>query len=220
MLIARINRKFNKSLLPHSVLRVMTNYYTTRRIQTIDSTLCIAVPDTWYLVAMKTIHSFEYLLKYSDFDYLFRTNLGSYVHLENLQNHLQQMPRRKLYLAKSGTFTVRGYFENQLYGSGSGFAISRDVVERLVVDKKDIIQQQLAYNGRMVDDVLFGRKIISDYGIDVIEGKRTDANLEQLQKDISIVKKDDYHIYFRKAKDVRCFDLVHNFMIENSSNKP
>jgi hypothetical protein len=90
----------------------------------------------------KTLKAFE-LLKNYDYDYIFRTNSSSYVDKELLKDYLQDKPRTNFY---SG---VIGNHHGIIFASGSGFIISKNVVDLVLL-------KQEYWEHRFIDDVALG----------------------------------------------------------------
>lgn len=100
------------------------------------------VPESLVNCGHKTIKAFE-LLKNLDYDYIFRTNSSSYVDKQLLKNYLEDKPRNNFY---SG---VIGNHHGIIFASGSGFIVSKNVVD-LVLLKKEY------WEHRFIDDVALG----------------------------------------------------------------
>lgn len=90
----------------------------------------------------KTLRSFD-LIKNFDFDFIYRTNSSSYVDKKLLKKYLLDKPKENFY---SG---LVGNYHGILFASGSGFVISKDLVN-LVLEKKD------DWNHEYIDDVSLG----------------------------------------------------------------
>jgi hypothetical protein len=107
---------------------------------TIDGNLIKTnVRESLYHCGYKTIKAFE-LLKDYEYDYIFRTNSSSYVDKQMLKDYLQDKPRTNFY---------SGVIGNQYgidFASGSGFIVSKNVVD-LVLLKKEY------WEHRLIDDV-------------------------------------------------------------------
>jgi hypothetical protein len=73
------------------------------------------------MLLWKTL-GFLFKHRHDDFDYVFRVNVGSYVHLERLYKHLLNCPREMFY---SGAM---GQYKETWFVSGTGFLMSRDLV--------------------------------------------------------------------------------------------
>jgi hypothetical protein len=95
----------------------------------------------------KNIECFQYINKeYPDIDYVYRTNLSSFIHIQNLVDTLSQSPKSNFY---AGQIRIAPT-ENFKFASGSGFAVSRDVVKLISENKSNI-------NLRAPDDLPLGR---------------------------------------------------------------
>jgi hypothetical protein len=103
--------------------------------------------DSALSIAKKTITFFEYALKNFDFDFIYRTNLSSYINKAKLLEFLSNKPKKNFYSSIICRYLTET--ENFLFGSGAGFSISRDLVEHLVNNK-----EKLRYE--LPDDVMVG----------------------------------------------------------------
>lgn len=101
----------------------------------------------------KTIDAFN-----TEYDYIFRTNLGSYIHKENLYNFLLDKPRENFYCGIQGTDTYY-YGRPVRFVSGAGYILSKDIVKKVIENRNKV-------NPRCVDDVELGRILIEDFGIE------------------------------------------------------
>jgi hypothetical protein len=109
-----------------------------------DGHLTLPVPDDFAHIGEKTIACFEYLLENREFDLVFRTNCSSYVDLMNLSRYVAAHAQARGFYA--GTPSTHG---GVTFASGSGYFLSRDLVE-LVVRERD------AWNHALLDDVALG----------------------------------------------------------------
>lgn len=147
-------------------------------------------------IGIRTIEAFEYALNNFKFDYLFRTNISSYVNKKNLITWLNNKNRSKFY---SG---VIGDFYGIKFASGSGFTLSRDLVEYLCHSKN-----KLNYN--LIDDVCFGNFLTST--VDIFPAPRLDFPTEQ-----SVIDFDKSNFHFRcksfgdRTEDSKIMNLIHN----------
>ena len=157
----------------------------------------------------KTIAFFEYCLNNKDFDYIFRPNCGSYIHLELLHKFItNNVSNERVYLG------IRGFVDNINYASGSGFLISKDVVELLVRHK-----ECLEYDGNVfVDDMSIGRLLTEHNGLQLDFEKlsvtpgalRENVRLSDIIKNDFKLNTECYHYYFCHTIDPRCFYVVHD----------
>lgn len=124
-------------------------------------------PEGYGMLLWKTL---GFLQKYrnEDFDYIFRVNVGSYVHLQRLHDHLLTCPREKFYSGQPGKW------QGIPFVSGTGFIISRDLA-MLAIDKIN------DFGHDHIDDIAFGKffkeqniKITPDWSRIVCEGERSE----------------------------------------------
>jgi len=136
-----INKTWNSSILEG----VPTYYYfgNQRESHHDCSSIKVTCLESYHLMGKRTIEAFEYCLNHFDFDYIFRTNISSYVNKHNLFNWLRDKPR-----VNFASAVIGDYFGIKFL-SGSGYSLSKDIVESLCKSKDD-----LDYN--LVDDVCFG----------------------------------------------------------------
>jgi hypothetical protein len=137
----------------------------------------------------KTIEAFE-LVKDFDFDYIFRTNSSSYVDKQLLLNYSLDKPTNNYYSA------VIGNFEGVLFASGSGYFISKDLVN-LVLENRDKWDHHFGY-----DDTALGR-LLNAFGVKPQPNNRFDI----LNQPANIAPMDYFH-YRLKSSD-RNID-IHN----------
>jgi hypothetical protein len=118
------------------------------------------VPEIYDNIGYKTIKMFELIYENYEFDYIFRTNLSSYVDIENMVEYLKDKPLDKFYC---GSFGEHAGIE---FCSGSGYFLSKDLV-KLVIENKE------TWNHSQVDDVSIGL-LLSNLGIKRVLGRRYD----------------------------------------------
>jgi len=104
-------------------------------------------------ILIKTIKSFEYIYNNYDFNYIYRTNLSSFLDLNKLYNFIQTN------FFNYGA--VIGYHGNITFGSGSGFFVSKECTNYLI-NKNNIDYHTYP------DDVEIGRILIPIYSISFI----------------------------------------------------
>jgi len=109
-------------------------------------------------ILQKTVSTMEFCLeRFGEFDYIFRTNLSSFVDLKKLKEFASKLPKKKCYA---------GSIQAGKYCSGSGFFLSKDMVE-LIVRNMDAVQ----YN--LIDDVAIGM-FMRDQNITMTAAPRVD----------------------------------------------
>lgn len=105
-------------------------------------------------VLTKTLMAYERALSDLEFDYTFRCCCGSYVDPDVLMTFLEDKPKSGFYCGIMGGRPPG-------FASGSGYFLSRDLVERVVSEKDKILSY--GYPGRM-DDVAIG-KFMGEIGV-------------------------------------------------------
>lgn len=109
----------------------------------------------------KTLAFFEYALERLPFDLLFRTNLSSYVDLPNLRRFADDHARPARYYAG---FT--GRHEGRTFASGSGYFLSRDLVELALSERP-------RWNHAVLDDVALA-EALARHGVEPVPVPRLD----------------------------------------------
>jgi hypothetical protein len=106
--------------------------------------LALPVADDLSNVGHKTLACFEHVLGDRRFDLIFRTNCSSYVDLPNLRDFALDRGR------DSGFYcgVVRSH-DGVSFASGSGYFLSRDLVEL-------VVERQSAWDHTVLDDVALG----------------------------------------------------------------
>jgi hypothetical protein len=105
-------------------------------------------------IGHKTLMALEYLLT-QDFDYVFRTNSSSFIHIPNLISAMNNFPTEKFYSGR-----VLPYHTTELnldFVTGSGYILSRDLVEYVVKNKDN-------WSHHFADDVSVA-KLLKEYDV-------------------------------------------------------
>jgi hypothetical protein len=84
-----------------------------------------------YNIGYKTIKAFEYCLNNLEFDYIYRTNLSSYVDQVGLYKYANTCPLDDVYNG------VIGNYNDISFASGSGYLISKNLVKYTVTNKNE-----------------------------------------------------------------------------------
>ena len=100
-------------------------------------------PEGYGMLLWKTL-AFLFKHRHDDFDYVFRVNVGCYVHIDRLYNHLLTCPREIFY---SGPVD---WYDDIRFISGTGFILSKDLV-------KLSLQNIKKFGFDHIDDVSYGR---------------------------------------------------------------
>jgi hypothetical protein len=143
----------------------------------------IAINDTIYIkenenyipgILSKTIKSIQYCLNNFDFDYIYRTNLSSFLNLYKINDFINNNT-----LNYGG---VIGDFKGIKYASGSGFFLSKDTCIYLCKNNN-----LLDYN--LIDDVSIGNFLNKTYNIFFIDR----CNINCLENDKFIINNNIFH---------------------------
>lgn len=131
-------------------------------IQQDGPTVCINLPEAYSLIGLKTINFFEYVLKNYNFEYLYRTNVSSYVDLETLSKFVTELG------GESSIYGgVKGTEGNTTFASGSGYLIDRKNLEKVASKKSK-------WDNFEIDDVALGKIAQNELLLPVTNFKRTD----------------------------------------------
>jgi hypothetical protein len=109
--------------------------------------LILPCKDGYLNCTEKTLQAFEFVAGNINFEYVFRTNLGSYVNLYKIFDFLTDKPKENFYSGIIGTHKNDDAIIN--FASGSGYFLSKDMVE-LVVSGRGL------FNHQVIDDVALG----------------------------------------------------------------
>jgi len=142
--------------------------------------------ESWQTIGHKTVQSFEYFYKNTDFDYIFRTNSSSYVDLEKLLDFIDNNNK----ITYDG---VIGHHQGLPFSSGAGILISKNTI-KTVINNKDTWRHDVA------DDVALA-KLLKSFNI-IPEG-----NVKR-QTIVSINDKIDLNQYHYRCKQRNRMDDI------------
>jgi hypothetical protein len=108
-------------------------------------------------ILTKTLDSIEYFLQKDSYDFIVRTNLSSVWNFKVLLEHLNTLPREKVY---NGFI---GHYGNITFVSGSGIIMTQDVANILIKNR------EIAQSTKIMDDVdiayaLYTRDVYPSHG--------------------------------------------------------
>jgi hypothetical protein len=135
-------------------------------------------PEGIFHLAHRTAAFFEYILANKRFDFLFRTNVSSYVNIANLRTMLSDKPRQGFFNA------VVGDYHGRPFASGAGYVLTPDLIQLAVDHRQRWIQEGY-------DDVSLSFAL-QDLGIALRPGRRQDFETVQQVEAI-----DTSHYHFR-----------------------
>ena len=159
-----ITLRITKILKTNSyITKYMNRYLSNINLSASQKSDVISVdlPDRYFLIGLKTIAAFRFALENLEFDYIYRTNISSYVNIERLIQFGERLPSGDVY---SGPFAKHDEIK---FASGSGYFLSKSLV-RKVVDESSF------WNHAEIDDVALGQLISRLGGIKFVDARRID----------------------------------------------
>lgn len=170
------------------------------------------VDDSFANIGYKNFLFFDYILKNKKFDYIFRTNVSSYVNIKKYLEFLNDKPKQNFF---SG---VIGNHNGQPFASGAGYTLSRDLVE-LAVNKQN--EYNHSFGGS--DDVGLATLLTSN-GITI-----TPADRQIFEYPNDIVKNINLNYFHYRCKsihnmstrhktDVQMMHIIHQLLHESGSH--
>lgn len=128
-------------------------YYGGDRLSLEGDDLTLPVPDDLPHVAQKTLACLQHVLEQSDFELLFRTNCSTYVDLPNLRGYVAE------HAEPTGFYAGKGAKLDGIdFATGSGFFLSRDLVQLLV-------DEHASWDHTYLDDVAVA-KVLHAHGVE------------------------------------------------------
>jgi hypothetical protein len=128
-----------------------------------NNEIITTVPDLYSLIGAKTLDAFDFSVQNFEFDYIYRTNVSSYLDLRRLRQFIGDKPKNNFYAG------LRGNHRGIDFASGCGYFISRDLVLK-VLRNKDL------WDHNLIDDVAIGKLLIRDLNVDLHEIERIDLH--------------------------------------------
>lgn len=145
----------------------------------------------------KNILSMEKMLpRLNEFDYIFRTNLSSFIYFPKLLEFLKTLPRKNCYCG------VPVYVEFP-FASGAGFILSTDLVEKMVLNKNRLYN--ITFNH---EDVVIGRFFYEEH-VPLITTSRMDVTrLDYWLSNKNNIPEHIYHFRTKNEENLRLTDEV------------
>jgi len=143
-------------------------------------------------ILRKTLFSFEALLPRikSEFDFVFRTNLSSFIIFPHLLEYLKTIPQKNVF--KGPIYRDESGKTNRFWVGGFGMLFSSDVVEQVTKKSKEILEQKATHN----DDVVLSEYLIDKMNIqpqtfpfaEVRNLNDYEAKKEQIDEEIFLIR--------------------------------
>jgi hypothetical protein len=151
----------------------------------------------------KTITAFDVFLE-TDFDFIFRTNNTGYFDLNLVSQFVQDKPKNNFYCG------CYGELNGINFASGSGYFISKDLVEKIVKNKN------ILYNYNMpgwCDDVMIGKFLTESLGVEIDpSARRLDLNASEISDDLDMTH---YHYRILNKGNVNALYDIHKLKCKN-----
>lgn len=175
---------------PSLLLKKAYNNYLNSKLITVTSTtkdeIQVDVPDIYPLIGLKTSRALLFCLKNFDFDYIYRTNVSSYVSIERLIHHISTVNKENYY---AGVMGVENGIE---FASGSGYLLSKDALAAMA-------PKFMEWDHLEIDDVSLGAIAkAADVGITVLN--RLDITHEASISESEVLGREDT-FHFRCKSD-------------------
>ena len=168
--------------------------------------LVVPVADDLLHVGRKTIACFEYVLEHCTFDVIFRTNTSTYIDLPELSDFVAgRAHSSRFYAGVLGTRPLP-------FASGSGYFLSRDLVELLV-------REQARLSPDLVDDVAVAA-VLAEFDVTPEPAPRQDFDRVRDLRDL-----DRSQFQFRcrtqswhRLEDARIMRGIHRILCDECGN--
>lgn len=172
-------------------------YYGNGKNELIGDSLYLNIPDTYNTISQKTVMMYNYIYNnMNNYDYIFRTNLSSYVDIPLLVDFLTDKPKEKFYCG------IKGKHGSIEFASGSGYFISKDLLKLIVDNQND-------WDNNIIDDLAAG-KFMKKYNIKINENaKREDLDINKIT---NITKKYHYRCKQKnRLDDIKLMYKIYNY---------
>ena len=160
----------------------------------------------------KTIDAFEWLLKNEDFDYILRTNCGTYVDLQLLKDSLNNIGvMDDVYGGNPNVYDNRHnpHQPPQIkFASGAAFLVSRNLVKDLIENRETVDLVCSPYASKCVgDDVTFAKRFLYEKNANYLFWEKQDI-WEMSQ--IPHLDENKIQYYFRHTINPELMYAVHD----------
>lgn len=190
--------------------------------------LKLAVDDSLGGTGIKLFRALEYIERFGiEYDYIYRTNLSSYIFMDNFINWTKTIANEDLYAGVviqanmndrwpyrfMRRLAERFYPENHIpFASGAGFCISRKNVQLMLADAK--------LDLRWVDDVMVG-ECLYRHGIKIVPVSRIDFNGDSISYHANAsgkIKQMEHCFHIRCRSKDRARDAARFYELDGCAN--
>lgn len=151
----------------------------------------LPVSDAYEDIGAKTLAAFAHVLEHDRFDLLFRTNSSSYVDLTNLRAYAAEHASRGRFYAG-----VVAAHEGIAFASGSGYFLSRDLVESVVARRAE-------WDHTLPDDVALAA-VLAKEGIEPGRAPRVEYRDSRAIEEVDTTQ---YHFRVKTRSRLRVDDV-------------
>jgi hypothetical protein len=216
----KLEKAIKKTWATNTCSNVKTIFYTdnqrrlfkSRKPVFKDPNLILPCKDGYIECTEKTLQAFEYITSNYEFEYIFRTNLGSYLNIDKILLFLVNKPVTKFYSGIIGQAEYEG--KPIPFASGSGFFLSQDLVKFIVANRTSL-------NTTVIDDLALGLFMYNNNILLDTNARRlsyTDDTIEYQSGQETVDHLDDsllYHVRLRSAN--RTIDIDRMRTLFNSN---
>ena len=162
-----------------------------------DDKLILNINECWRPgIIIKTLKALEFVNNNYKYKHIFRTNLSSFLILDNLIKISKKLDDTNIYAG------VVGIYDNWKYVSGAGIWLSKDNVNILIKNNNKIIYFDRVNRTRkfLLDDVIIGI-VLNAQKKTGLKRKDLTSNIEISNKKelFNNIKKDHYHIRIKNS---------------------
>ena len=187
------------------------SYFPSNELKTKHLAIKINFPDAYVTVRWKILGLFEYFLNETSCNYLMLTTSSSYVNTKKLENFVNSLPEKGVYV---GSLPYPG----ARFVSGSNRIVSRDIVEVLY-------ENRMSWKIGTIEDLELGRLIklhldINPTTVPIVNIE----SLEQLKNLGDKILNSNYHFRLKSGtlksrNDVEIMEALHKKLLSISREK-
>jgi hypothetical protein len=189
----RIEAKILYRFPGNPISRAWKNYIESIPVEVEMGTdhISLNLAESYSLIGLKTIKTFKTILKISNFDYVYRTNVSSYVDLNLLSEFVEKLEDEELNYFGG----VIGEHRGQKFASGSGYLIGKNTLRKAVESSNQ-------WDHSLIDDVALSKLLIQEHGITPAQISRRDFKSIIEAENALLVKNNNFH-YRCKVKNYK-----------------